>query len=426
MNEIEKPLQGHSSSLENQLLPYNELQKFLDNHKIPVIKSHPKTFMGIARQPHYENVLSNMLAFYFDVKGVHGLKSLFIDTFLEMIEEVLKKKESANVRKERNLAFHDGFAITTEYKTQGDGYIDILLKSDSSFIVIENKVYHKLINDLNDYWISAADSHEDAPMDGIGVILSLYGVSDIAHKEFINITHHEFFKRVMNNIGPFLLDGHEKYIVFLKDLYQNIINLSQTHMKEKDMEFYFQNQDRINQIAKLNQSVINHIINEVNKAGQILDGVDLVIPKSTNPNKKRLRYYRSRVNKEVNVAVVFENIRKDGSFYMVIEVVGELLKRFRASNPLDSEFGISNGSNEAVNKTIRKDLVKVESNNNTWAHVYRKVYYVNPVEAQEFSIFIQKMFNEDHFRIVLDVVEKYAVSPNSVVLENGVEPDFSN
>ncbi len=53
----------------------DELQKFLNEkgNSIPIIKKNSKTFLGIAKQPHYENVLSNILAFYFDITEEHGL-----------------------------------------------------------------------------------------------------------------------------------------------------------------------------------------------------------------------------------------------------------------------------------------------------------------------------------------------------------------
>ena len=47
------------------------LQEFLYQEKIPKIKKRPKTFLGIAKQPHYENVLSNIYAFFFDIKEEH-------------------------------------------------------------------------------------------------------------------------------------------------------------------------------------------------------------------------------------------------------------------------------------------------------------------------------------------------------------------
>jgi hypothetical protein len=55
---------------------FEQLQTFLNQNEIPKIKGKQKTFLGIAKQPHYENVISNIYAFYFNVNEVHKFKSL--------------------------------------------------------------------------------------------------------------------------------------------------------------------------------------------------------------------------------------------------------------------------------------------------------------------------------------------------------------
>ncbi|WMN06118.1 hypothetical protein QYS48_31660 [Marivirga arenosa] len=42
---------------------FNDLSDFLKSNEIPSVKQQPKTFLEIARQPHYENVISNIYAF---------------------------------------------------------------------------------------------------------------------------------------------------------------------------------------------------------------------------------------------------------------------------------------------------------------------------------------------------------------------------
>ena len=48
-------------------------------NKVPGRISRPQTFMEIGGYPHYENVCSNFLAFFFDPEGPHGLDSLFLE-----------------------------------------------------------------------------------------------------------------------------------------------------------------------------------------------------------------------------------------------------------------------------------------------------------------------------------------------------------
>ena len=59
-------------------IDYNNLQEFLNKNTIPIIQSSPKTFLEIARQPHYENVITNIYAFYFDINEEHGFGNLFV------------------------------------------------------------------------------------------------------------------------------------------------------------------------------------------------------------------------------------------------------------------------------------------------------------------------------------------------------------
>jgi hypothetical protein len=48
----------------------------------PAVRRSP-TFMEVAGYPHYENVCSNILAFYFDPSNPHGFGNLLLDTFAE-------------------------------------------------------------------------------------------------------------------------------------------------------------------------------------------------------------------------------------------------------------------------------------------------------------------------------------------------------
>ncbi|WP_372755263.1 PD-(D/E)XK nuclease family protein [Labilibaculum sp.] len=228
----------------------NELQEFLQTSEIPEIKSKPKTFLGIAKQPHYENVLSNIYAFYFNVNEVHGLKDLFISTFLEVIKEKTKESESS-------IIFNNNFSIKTEYYTVNKGRIDLLLYDEVNAIIIENKVYHFLGNDLIDYWDSIKVE------DKIGVVLSLKIIPNTGHEHFINITHMEFLESVMINLNGYRKEVSPKYLIFLEDLYQNIINLSTSVMEKKDLEFYKKNQQKINALKAFELNVRSSIIGEI-------------------------------------------------------------------------------------------------------------------------------------------------------------------
>jgi len=280
-----------------------KLEKFLQENTIPKVKAHPKTFLGIAKQPHYENVLSNIYAFYFNPNEVHRLKDLFIKSFVELI----------NIKLEKKFHFSDDFSISTEVttildkKTKKKGRIDLLFESENDAIIIENKVYHILINNLQNYWDTVKVSNK------IGVVLSLTKIPNTGNSNFINITHLEFLNKVMDNAGSYLLKGIDKYIIFLKDLFQNIKNLS-NQMEAKDLKFYYDHQEELNNIAKLKFAVRDFLKNEVNLAISLLDKeFDLKIPKGGN--EKRLRYYKSINNPDLMFTVVFGGLLDKKKLY---------------------------------------------------------------------------------------------------------------
>ena len=169
-----------------------QLQTFLNRSDIPIAKEKPKTYLSIAKQPHYENVLSNIYAFYFDTNGEHNLGNLFIQSLLGLISgSNIVKGDSKKVLEE----FCD-FDCDTEYSTDKNGRIDLLLSNDKNAIIIENKVYHHLNNDLSDYWNSIKLNENNK----IGLVMSLHPISDIQHKHFVNITHLDFLNAVMTSL----------------------------------------------------------------------------------------------------------------------------------------------------------------------------------------------------------------------------------
>lgn len=364
-----------------------QLQRFLNENDIPQIKGKPKTFLGIAKQPHYENVISNIYAFYFDVNEEHGLKDLFINSLSECIAS-----SKLGSQKEALQNFND-FNIDSEYPTNKGGRIDILLSNDDYAIIIENKVYHYLNNNLDDYWNSIKVQANNK----IGIVLSLQPVSDIEHKHFINITHLELLQNIMKNCGLYLIEANNKYLVFLKDLYQNIMNLSRPIMKLEELDFYFKNKTEINQLVKFKTEVRNHIVYEIEKVGKSLDGVNLYSPRASSDLGKRVRYYQSLSNKNLVIVVFFENMLIDKTLKIVVELIGDcLVDRHRYKEVLLNEEEIS---------ILAPDFYS--NKNNHWAHFAIKEYHLTEVDVANLSEFILKKLEEDKLLSIFRKLESF-------------------
>jgi hypothetical protein len=353
------------------------LEDFLDHTVIPKIKKRPKTFLDIAKQPHYENVMSNIYAFYFNIDEVHGMQDLFINSLLELIN-------GSTLGKQKKLNEITDFVVKTEVSTKKNGRVDILLSSNDHAIIIENKVHHTLTNNLEDYWSSTkvTDNKED---NKIGIVLSLNKLN-VTHEHFINITHLEFLKRVIQNLGDYLMDALDKYVVFLKDFYQNSINLSKSEMNSKELKFYFDNQSKIIEVEEFQNAVRNHIVKEIEEVCKLVDE-ELVLPSSNGEGSKKLRFLLSPKNKNLMITVFFEKLlTTDKQLVLIVELKNDLLKNKSIYQSIDFT--------SEEEKVLNNDFYS--NTRSGWCHFAIVRYVLNEEDLSHLSNFIVNKLNEDN------------------------------
>lgn len=296
----------------------DELQDFLDTAQIPVFKKKPKTFLEIARQPHYENVISNIYAFYLDPTEEHGLGDLFINSLVNCL----------NAKRENDwIEDFTDFEIHTEYPTK-QGRIDILLLSSDSAIIIENKIYHHLNNGLQEYsdYVRKEIGNKDTVY---GLVL---GLKEFNPKEenFVSLTHKELLSKVFQHLGEYVLDASEKYVTFLKDFYQNIINLSEKTMNEKDLAFYLKNHKEISDLILLKSNFKKYIREEVNKASLSFEDLELEDVRKNSEMYNLGRKFNSQKVSKLCIKVGFSRLfTKEQQIKLYIEVSGSTLKQVK-------------------------------------------------------------------------------------------------
>jgi hypothetical protein len=163
--------------------------------RLPGRISRPQTFMEIGGYPHYENVCSNFLAFYFDPECPHGLGSLFLDALGGSVgSEGVEGGLGGNVSVEREVV------------TESGNRIDLLIKSDSHAVLIENKIFAAVSNPFEDYAAylrSLKNESGDAFPDEnkIKILLTLYPSREGSEWGFVNVTHADFAGAVRPRLG---------------------------------------------------------------------------------------------------------------------------------------------------------------------------------------------------------------------------------
>jgi hypothetical protein len=107
----------------------NILEKLLDDFKkVPLIEPEKQTFLEISGFPHYENVISNILCFFFDTEETHRFNDFLLKSLLECYDsEIVLDNLTTNF-------------VQKEVVTQKQKRIDILIETDEIIVAIENKI----------------------------------------------------------------------------------------------------------------------------------------------------------------------------------------------------------------------------------------------------------------------------------------------
>ena len=184
-----------------------------------------RTFMEISGYPHYENVCSNILEFYFDTTAEHGLQDLLISAFLRMAGE-----ESIIV---------DAISVTREDNT-GNGRIDLVIEGESFIIAIENKIFHWLANDLDDYSNSIYLRSKGKQI-VIKVVLGLTQIESekIRSSGFVSYTYKQLWQEVCNLLGRYIANANPKWVTYLLDFMETTANLAGQNMELKPTDQFF-------------------------------------------------------------------------------------------------------------------------------------------------------------------------------------------
>ncbi len=283
---------GHSDAFLNNTLkcymnkaPFEDLKIIeLQERYDEVLKSgvtvQPEplpSFLHISGFPHYEEVISNWYAFFFNTTNPHGFGTLFIDSLIELINESNPNTdfppfERCQVIRERYV---DGKSI--DLLLYDDAIIDQGKESYRNAIIIENKVFASLYNDLG-FYFGKIKTDENK----VGIVLSITPHNGMP-TGYTSITHGNLIEKISSNLGRYILYSNEKYILLLKDFIQQIILFRKTDNMKEYVNFYFQNAEKINELSLIRTKAMDVVIDELALA-------------LTTTNFQRRRRYPDSVN----------------------------------------------------------------------------------------------------------------------------------
>ena len=212
----------------------NEFEKLItDFKKIYREKSNKQTIFEISGFPYWENVASNVLAFYFNPTKEHKLDDLLVRSLLQSFDTKIA------------IVNLDNTKVYREFATINGGRLDLLIVNENFIIGIENKINADLYNDLSDY----SNTIEKVARDnGIGedkiykIVLSVK--FEKPEFSFINITYSTFFKNIRNNITNYIFNSDSKYLSFLFDF---ITTFEKPNLMDNNLEIveFFENNSTV-------------------------------------------------------------------------------------------------------------------------------------------------------------------------------------
>lgn len=337
-----------------------------------------KSFLEIANVPHYENVISNFYSFYLDKNEEHKFGELFLKSLYDIIAEKTNKQ----------IEF-DNYSVYTEVSTKNDGRIDILIEDEDekNAIIIENKIYHTLNNDLIDYWKSVKATNNNK----IGIVMTLEEL-ETNNPNFINITHKQYIKKIKSNIGYYLNGCDDRHLLFIKDLFENILNLTSNKSDMSDtLKFYYEHKDKIHELSEFKEQAKQHFYNSVNELKKIT---------GLEPEKSKTKDYRCLIiskRPSLRYWLRFSQDSSDDFFTIYLDLYGKTKEN---AEKLVEDKKLRSC---AEKKGIKIELFREENNG---ISIASKSYSLTSDEFVDFGKFIADKIKTDWSNIVEIVKNK--------------------
>jgi tetratricopeptide (TPR) repeat protein len=217
---------------------------------IPSYPADTDSFLDITVQGHNENIISRIYSYFLNYKGNDLISEMFITSLTELISEKTGKSFTIEY-----------FECFPEVSTGGGNRVDLVIDSTSQqkAIIIENKIYHGLHNDLEDYW----QYKNYLEQNKIGVLLTLYKmpIPNSVEGNFVNITHIEWINRIKRNGLPGGLSTNE--YVYLNDFFNNISKLTKSTKMNEQARFFFDNTSKVLTAIETHNEAEKFIMNQL-------------------------------------------------------------------------------------------------------------------------------------------------------------------
>ncbi|BBM66764.1 TPA: hypothetical protein I7759_05230 [Vibrio vulnificus] len=222
---------------------YPHLQRCINDFKQLPKTTTEATIFSIGSRGYYENPTTDILAFFCDPNGEHGLGALVLSALLESLSLTELKAELSS-------------APTREVVTQANSRIDLLLESDDWVMVIENKIYHEQNNPFDSYE-AYVQQGAFSKQTSIFVVLSPTGGSPDGYPQWQGLSYPTLIEKTKAKLAEhFISQPLSKWTVLLRDFLLHLENiLMDSKHLQANTDFILNNYQELKDIAQLKSQV---------------------------------------------------------------------------------------------------------------------------------------------------------------------------
>ncbi|MDO5768536.1 MAG: PD-(D/E)XK nuclease family protein [Psychrobacter sp.] len=356
----------------------NQLKQLLEHIKtLPSPELPEQTLFSIGGRGYYENPTSDILAFFCNSEGAHGLGNLMMEALFDALHKLNTE----------TLSFDDLSVITEperEVSTKGGKRIDLLLEGNEWVMVIENKIYHQQNNPFKNYQCHIQSQSQFQGKVPIYIILSPKGG---APEGWHSLSYPQLLDSLKEKLAYAFIDQPlNKWLVLLREFILHIENIMFGRtMPLETMDYVLENIRDIKQAQDLKQKVVNALQNE------LLQQLQSFFPERTVSTRLhhwhgypaiRFRFEEWTTNSDV---VLFLDGRKDKLFcvnYFIFDIANQQ-QRDQVDNIFYGE-DCTSPWNEGANK-IRGYNSPIENFNKTIA-LERLIHKLSLLDAFETEV----------------------------------------
>jgi hypothetical protein len=215
-----------------------ELAQFLEKAKSFIRPPREETLLSVMGLGHYENPLSDLLAFFLRPEAEHGLGLLFLRSFLRCIKADLEITEPS------------GISVLREAQTIDSKRPDFIIQGSTWLLMIEHKVWHGQNNPFDSYEDLARKLSREKVL---YAVLSPHGGS--VRKDWQPVSYPQFIAALRTALNQHLRENNPtKWTLLAEELLLHIethILPSKTMMTDDEAHFVEEHQSAVDQVARM-------------------------------------------------------------------------------------------------------------------------------------------------------------------------------